>query len=108
LAPPVALAASQRANDQEGLSSVYDRFRELRLGRFVREVLLTRKKTHEGSAAQTDLIANAAPQDRIRGLDDIEHRSERHGLRDFQLHLTRDPGEGSQVNRKKHPDHFNV
>src|SRR6185503_20124784 len=111
--PPVAAATAVLASrgsphDQERLDTAHHRLGQRRVGRLVGQVLLAGEEAEERAAAAAVVAADGAPEDRVFGLQGVEHRLQRRCAAHLDLHLVAHPGEVAQVERQDDPDHASV
>ena len=81
------LAARDRAHDHKRRGSRRDRFWQRRIRRFVGEILLAGKESHERATLLGHVVANGSAQHWITRLQSIEHRALRDPTRDLQFYL---------------------
>src|SRR4051794_35357893 len=98
----------QGAGAEERRGAGRDRRGQRRVGRLVREVLLTGEEPHEGPPLVRGLVADRAAQVRITLLECVEHRPLGDLTGDVDLDLAVDLGDVAQVCRKDDSDHGSV
>src|SRR5262245_7054691 len=103
-----ALAAGNRADDEERFRPRCHGVRERRIGRVEGQILLTREEAQHRAAFLADVIADRAAQHRIARLERVENRALSDGARDVELNLAADLGESAQMIRQDDSDHGKV
>jgi len=101
-------AASDCAYDHKRLGTIRNRLRQLRIRRFMREVLLAGEETDEGPALFCNVVANRAAQHRVSILQRIEYGSLRDRAVNVKLHFPAHTSQRPQMRRKHNPDHLSV
>src|SRR6266699_4011062 len=74
----------------------------------VGQVLLAGEEPHERPAGPVVVAADRPAQDRVAGLQRVEHRALGDLARDLEFHLAAGLGERAQVRGEHHPDHDSV
>ena len=99
------LSSRDGAYHDERFFAGNDRFGQRSIGRIVREVFSTGKKSQKSTPLQSHVIADRAPQHGITGLKSIKYRALSDRCRHIQSEFTANVGEISKVCRQNDANH---
>src|SRR5438034_4639938 len=102
------LAARHRSHHPEDLGSRGDRVRQGIVRGLVRHVLPAGEEADEVPALRRPMIADRSAENRVLGLQRVEHGAPRRALADVEVHFAVDAGERPKVLRKDDADHARV
>src|SRR5438105_4657396 len=103
-----ALPAGNSADDEQRLGAGTDRGGERRIGCLVRPVARAGEEANKGPALERHVIAHRATQDRIAGLERIEHGTRRGWVGNVEYHFTVYARQRLQVVRQLDTNHDSV
>ena len=101
-------AAGDSADDKKRLGSGCDLLGQRGVGRVMRDVFLTRKKSYQGPALFCDVIADGATKRGIAGFECVEDRALRHRRSNLKLDFAIDIGQSTQMSGEYNANHGNV
>ncbi len=101
----IELAASDGANDHEGLDAARDGGGEGLVGRLMRDVFVAGEESQEGPPLLRAVIADRAAEHGVAGFQGVENRSLRRFARDWEFNFAVDLGERSQMQRQDDANH---
>ncbi len=101
-------SARHRSDNKQRFAALGDRVGQGLVRRIVGEVLAAGEKPEECPAPARGVVADGPAQHGVTGLEGVEHRTDRHGTLDLNLHLAVHAGEGPQVRRNHDADHGSV
>src|SRR5262249_3440774 len=102
----VILSAGDGSDDPKRFRPRRDGFRQRRVGRLKRQVLLASVETQHWPAGERDVVANRAAQHRVARLQRVKKRALRGGAFYLELNFSTDVGQRAQVKGKDEADHL--
>jgi hypothetical protein len=100
------LASSNRADDQERLSSGCDCIRQRSVRGLVRQIFLTSEEAEKRPPLLRALVSNGAAEHRILRLKRVQHRALRNHARDLKRDFGSGVSQRSKVEWENYADHF--